>query len=193
MARKNKCWSLPSRNTFNQDDCLYTKDGISPKIWGPAGWVFLHSIAANLPNRPNKPESSKEMQTYKKRIYAHWNFINSLKYVLPCGDCRNNVQKNLKSLNWNIENLSSRKAFIEFMYKLHSKVNRETNSSSKYTPPTLNEVIQMYNNFRRHKDRELLGQCGRLLLRVLPVDENTFCPKNTFTVHEKCIRKQKKY
>ena len=190
MQKKYKCWSLPSENAYKQYDCLHTKDGISPKIWGPAGWVFLHSIAANLPNRPNKPYDSNEMRKYKKRIDAHWNFICSLKYVLPCGDCRENVTRNLKSLGWNKEKLRNRKTFIKFIYDLHNKVNKETNSIRKYTPPTLNEVIQMYNNFRRHKDRNLLGECGRLLLRVLPYDENKFCPKNTFTVHEKCIRKK---
>ena len=29
---------------------------MNPKIWGPPGWIFLHSIAYGYPNEPSSDE-----------------------------------------------------------------------------------------------------------------------------------------
>ena len=37
---------------------------MDPKIWGPPGWLFLHTLTFNYPNNPTK----EEKETTKKLI-----------------------------------------------------------------------------------------------------------------------------
>ena len=45
--------------------------GMQTRVWGPAGWLFLHSIAQNFPHHPDKA---------KKKFY--FNFFNLHLYTL---------------------------------------------------------------------------------------------------------------
>ena len=49
---------------------------ITPEIWGPMAWNFLH----NLPNC-----ISSKMKTESKEKYI--NFIYNLEYLIPCKTC----------------------------------------------------------------------------------------------------------
>ena len=48
-----------------------------PKIWGPALWKFLHSMAANYPVDPNPQYRASSRQ-----------FFYALRHLLPCEMCR---------------------------------------------------------------------------------------------------------
>lgn len=48
-----------------------------PKIWGPALWKFLHSMAANYPVDPNPQYRASSRQ-----------FFYALRHLLPCEICR---------------------------------------------------------------------------------------------------------
>ena len=72
---------------------IYTKkhyqsgDGMVTSVWGPPLWHYLHTMSFNYPVKPTAAD---------KRHYK--NFILSLRYVLPCRYCRENLSKNLKAL-----------------------------------------------------------------------------------------------
>jgi len=72
------------------------------RIWGPSGWVLLHSIVENngLPD--------------KKKI----SFLETLSYILPCKYCRESFTVYADSLDLrNTTNVS------KTLYKIHNKVN----------------------------------------------------------------------
>ena len=59
--------------------------GLDPRIWGPKGWFFLHSIALNYPKNPTD---------HDKRNFKQ--FFESIQYVLPCPQCSQHYSENLQ-------------------------------------------------------------------------------------------------
>jgi hypothetical protein len=64
--------------------------GFLPKLWGPHAWMFLHSVALSYPDNP----SVTDKENYRT-------FYSSLKYILPCFKCRNNLKKHIEKVNIN--------------------------------------------------------------------------------------------
>ena len=54
----------------------FSKNGMQTRVWGPAGWVFLHCIAQNYPQSPT-PEQ-------KELSEARWNIC------VQCDEYREN-------------------------------------------------------------------------------------------------------
>jgi serine/threonine protein phosphatase PrpC len=67
-------------------------------------WHCLHTISFNYPVKPCKKEMIKYME-----------FILNLKYVLPCGKCRKNLEKNFSILPLKMENMASREKFSKYI------------------------------------------------------------------------------
>ena len=84
---------------------------MNQKIWGPHLWFILHSISFNYPLNP----------TFIDKL-NYSSFINSLKYVLPCGICRDNYIINLKKYP---PDFSSRKNFVYWLIHLHNIINNK--------------------------------------------------------------------
>ena len=72
-------------------------------------------------------------------------FIENLQYVLPCGYCRKNIVKNLKTLPLTSKKLKNRYEFSKYIYDLHELVNKMLGKSSglKYC-----DVRERYEHFR---------------------------------------------
>ena len=68
---------------FTEND-YNSPDGMMTSIWGPALWHFLHTISFNYPCKP----TTKDKEHY-------YNFVLSLKNILPCKYCRENLPNNL--------------------------------------------------------------------------------------------------
>ena len=60
---------------------------MDPKIWGPSGWLFLHTITFNYPTNPTE----EDKKNYKL-------FFESLKNVIPCPICSEHYKENLKKI-----------------------------------------------------------------------------------------------
>jgi hypothetical protein len=73
------------------------------------------------------------------------NFILSLKYVLPCGKCRENLKKNLKKLPLKMGDMKSRETFSRYIYNLHELINEMLNKKSNLS---YDDVRERYENFR---------------------------------------------
>lgn len=87
---------------------------ITPSVWGPHAWKFLHAVAAGYPESP----TIEEAQQYRQ-------FVTSLIHVLPCYQCSDNLQKHLNEMPITNEALKNRKSFTKYMFDLHNLVNKE--------------------------------------------------------------------
>jgi hypothetical protein len=108
------------------------------KFWGPSGWILLHSIAYNYPNKPTKEEQN---------IYK--NFYLSLKYVLPCKYCRESITQYYEELPIDTY-LKSTKKLTEWIYKIHNKVNDKLRNQGFLSEPnpTKLEIDIKYKNLK---------------------------------------------
>ena len=124
-TRKNK-------NIFTIEN-YKSGDGMLTTVWGPSLWHSLHTISFNYPVNPSK----KDKKEYK-------NFIISLKHVLPCKHCRENLSKYLEKNS--ISNaMKNRYTFSLYIYKLHENVNKLLNKNSGLS---YNNVRERYEHFR---------------------------------------------
>ena len=60
---------------------------MSPNVWGPKAWDFLHTLSFAYPENPTEKEKQSML-----------NFFNSLPDILPCKMCANHCRENLSSI-----------------------------------------------------------------------------------------------
>ena len=119
----------------NQDN------GMMTKIWGPAGWVFLHSCAMGYPvkiDETNAKDKRRKQETKK--------FFNSVGHVLPCRYCRDSYNKFIKQSPID-DHLQSRARLTRWLYRIHNKVNHKL-GVPKCDIPTYKEVYDRYESYR---------------------------------------------
>lgn len=85
---------------------------LSPLVWGPDAWTFLHSITLKYPDNP----SITEKINYKQ-------FFESLQNVLPCDSCCNHYKQNLRKHPLTEYVMSSRQQLIKWLIDIHNEVN----------------------------------------------------------------------
>ena len=106
-TRKNK----KSNKTYKKRK-IYSKkdfssgDGMLTTVWGPGLWHYLHTMSFNYPNNP----TNREKKHYR-------DFILSLKHVLPCKYCRENLDRNFKNLPLRICDMKNRDTFSRYVFK----------------------------------------------------------------------------
>jgi hypothetical protein len=86
---------------------------MATKIWGPLGWMTLHSISAIYPEKP----SYEDMQILKK-------FMELFSDTITCPDCKSHFSKIFESYksshpSW----FASRTEFFLFVVRAHNTVN----------------------------------------------------------------------
>jgi len=118
-----------------------SKDGMLTTVWGPGIWHFLHTISFNYPIHP----TAKDKKHYR-------DFILQLRYVLPCGKCRENLVKNFKRLPLRTSDLENRDAFSRYIYQLHELINTMLHKTSGLS---YEQVRERYEHFRARCKRTL--------------------------------------
>lgn len=133
---------------FSPDD-LNSNDGFLTYVWGPSLWMTLHTISFNYPCRPTQAQK----QQYKM-------FFDSLRNVLPCGKCRDNLVSNLSSTQYTKDVFRNRDTLSRWVYDLHACVNTML---GKDTPVSYEETRQTYENFRARcsLSNELVGGASK--------------------------------
>ena len=110
--------------------------GMQTRVWGPGGWLFLHSIAQNYPWEPD---------TQKKEEYLQ--FFRLVGNVLPCRYCRESYQDFIKQsgteLNFSV--MKDRKTLTTLLYNIHNKINKKLGINCDLT---LKQVWEKYESFR---------------------------------------------
>lgn len=107
---------------------------IDKNSWGEYLWHTIHFVSLGYPNNP----SSNDKKYYK-------DFYVNLKNVLPCQECSEHYEENLKK--YNIDKfLDTREKLFEWTILIHNEVNRMLGKSewsvkeaySYYTNPLFN-------------------------------------------------------
>jgi hypothetical protein len=148
--------------------------GMQTRVWGPAGWIFLHSIAQNYPWEP----TAEKKEYYKL-------FFRLIGEVLPCRYCRESYQHFIKEQGTCLDDsvLKDRKTLTTWLYKIHNKVNKKL--GYKFIP-TLKETWDKYESYRSKctKSPEILekiqkgcldplkGYRKKCIFKVINVDSN---------------------
>jgi hypothetical protein len=83
------------------------------KLWGPLGWMTLHSISACYPDNPS---------SYEKELITRW--FNLFKGTIVCPSCMEHFEEMFEGYiqrnpNWN----ASRRNLLEFVFRAHNTVN----------------------------------------------------------------------
>lgn len=178
-----------SNRVFSLED-YNSNDGMVVNLWGPAAWHLLHTMSFNYPVNP----------THADKIHYR-NHILGLRYVLPCGKCRENLTENFKKLPLRMADMKNRESFSKYIYHLHELVNTMLNKKSNLS---YEEVRNTYENFRsrcvqnekkktqKKKPKKesgctkpLYGKKAKCLIRIVPQEDK----KPTFQVDSKCIKK----
>lgn len=89
---------------------------ITPEVWGPHGWKFIHYVTLAYPENPTPSQKEK----YKA-------FLILLKDVLPCSLCANHYGENLQLHPLTDEVLSSKENLVKWGIEIHNTVNKSKN------------------------------------------------------------------
>lgn len=85
---------------------------ITPDIWGPVIWAFLHEVTLGYPINPSYEQKTK----YKA-------FFMSLKDTLPCSICAEHYGQNLITMPLDNQALESKSYLVKWLIDFHNKVN----------------------------------------------------------------------
>lgn len=95
---------------------------MSPKIWGPPIWRFLHSIAENMLS-----ENDEDVQKIRELI----GLIQRVVSNLPCPDCSNHARIFFQSVK--VNNISTKADCKNMLFVFHNHVNfRKKQTAMKY-------------------------------------------------------------
>jgi hypothetical protein len=122
--------------------------------WGPAAWLFLHSVTFQYPENP----TDQDKNNYKI-------FFDSLQNILPCPNCREHYQKNLKE---NPMNLESRESLIKWVIDLHNAVNKK-NSKKEYSYDEVNDLYQSKYNYSIKENESVESNMKFVLILILMI------------------------
>ena len=99
-------------------------------IWGSPGWLFLHSVALNYPEKP----------TYKDKVYMK-TFFEIVGKVLPCNSCKKHYEDNLKKLPIQ---LNSKNELVMWTIDLHNLVNKILDKKIISRKQAYNKIMSLY-------------------------------------------------
>ena len=112
------------------------------KVWGPPTWFFLHSMAMSYPKKIN--EKNPEHLRTKNSMFS---VLSNLGDILPCPLCGNSYNNYIRRPELSIwDHLDTRGNLIEFIYKIHNKVNEKL-GVPKCDIPSFKEVVEYYSKF----------------------------------------------
>ena len=120
MANDKKSHSSGNRSRKKSRKSARSKDnGMMTKVWGPAGWVFLHSCAMGYPIKIDKKDKE-----HRKRKRETKKFFESVGYVFPCRYCRESYMLFIKEAPL-AGHLDTRQNLCRWLYRIHNKVNKK--------------------------------------------------------------------
>jgi len=186
---KNK--TVKHKKTYSLND-YNSGDGMLTSVWGPSMWHSLHTISFNYPVNP----TNNDKHNYRDYVF-------SMKHVLPCGKCRNNLRDNFKKLPLKMKHMENRETFSKYVYDLHELINTMLGKKSGLS---YDDIRERYEDFRArctislkeltpkrttYKKKEngctepLYGEKSKCILKIIPNTDK----EDTFQIDEKCVKK----
>lgn len=120
---------------------------ISPSLWGPGAWTFIHYLALAYPENP----STEEKENYK-------NFFINLQNVLPCDKCAENYKQNLQKYPLDTA-LTNNQSLFKWTVNIHNEVNSESDKKDY----SYEEAFKLYAETRTAYN-DLIFKIGCVLL-----------------------------
>ena len=111
-------------------------------IWGPAGWLFLHSITLNYPENPTQLD---------KDNYSV--FFASIQNTLPCEKCKEHYKNNIYE---NPIRLNSREDLVKWLIEIHNEVNKNNNKPIFTYDMFIDKYSKIYDDNDHGIDKLLL-------------------------------------
>ena len=202
--KKNKTYKTTKKKqkkkyTFTRKEYM-SGDGMMTSIWGPAMWHALHTISFDYPVHP----TNEEKKHYKE-------FIESLKYVLPCKYCRTNLTNNLKIYPIRECHMKNRDTFSRYVYNLHEIINKMLGKKSGLSYCDVRETYEHFRSrcsesdgkklFKFNKTRKgkgkgkgkgkeqgctapLYGKDAKCVIKIVPEEEK----EPSFSVDNRCVK-----
>ena len=125
---------------------------MNKNIWGPSGWLFMHSISFQYPEYPTEEDKNN----YKV-------FFESLKNTIPCPKCREHYSENLKQKPIQ---LNSRDELIQWVIDIHNEVN-EKNSKKIYSRQEVEKLYLSKYNYSIKENSTENSSMNMLLIIIL--------------------------
>ena len=188
---KNTNKNKKKKYTFTRKEYM-SSDGMMTSIWGPAMWHALHTISFDYPVHP----TNEEKKHYKE-------FIENLKYVLPCKYCRINLTNNLKIYPIRECNMKNRDTFSRYVYNLHEFINKMLGKKSGLSYCEVRERYEhfrsrctqsdgkklfKFNKTRKNKEKgcttPLYGKNAKCVIKIIPEEEK----EPSFSVDNRCVK-----
>ena len=197
--KKNKTYKIKKKKyTFTRKEYM-SGDGMMTSIWGPAMWHALHTISFDYPVHP----CNADKKHYKE-------FIESLKYVLPCKYCRVNLTNNLKIYPIRECHMKNRDTFSRYVFNLHEIINKMLGKKSGLSYCDVRETYEHFRSrctesdgkklFKFNKTRKgkgkgkdkkeqgctapLYGKNAKCVIKIMPEEEK----EPSFSVDNRCVK-----
>lgn len=178
MSRKRAFHPTFAPSAYESDN------GFLTTVWGPPLWHVLHTMSFNFPLSP----TAADKQHYR-------GFIEALQFVLPCGVCRANFQRNLREHPPLTHHFESRNAFSRYIHRLHNIVNAMTGKPKPY--PSFEEIRDKYEHLRARCAKPTSehphlgctepiyeGEKAKCVVMILPESDRT--SKETIVLDDRC-------
>lgn len=102
-------------------------------IWGPLGWMTLHSVSTSYPENPTPAE---------KQLVSSW--LDLFRDSITCHHCKDHFGSTLQNYRARFPNfLNSRQDFAMFAFRVHNAVNARLH---KPVYQTLAECMEILRN-----------------------------------------------
>jgi hypothetical protein len=198
-TKKSTKKNIKKKYTFTRKEYM-SGDGMMTSIWGPAMWHALHTISFDYPVHP----TSEDKKHYKE-------FIENLKYVLPCKYCRINLTNNLKINPIRECHMKNRDTFSRYVYNLHEYINKMLGKTSGLSYCDVRERYEHFRSrctqsdgkklFKFNKTRKgkgkgkgkgkeqgctapLYGKNAKCVIKIIPEEEK----EPSFSVDNRCVK-----
>jgi hypothetical protein len=109
-------------------------------IWGPRLWLILHSAAERIGGN-----QLKRLPQEESRIWS--NLLSSLRYSLPCPQCKKHYTSYYGSVPLNTFN---REFIRNWLYVLHCQVNDRTEKPNTVSIDKIPEIYGQPFHFSQH-------------------------------------------
>jgi hypothetical protein len=134
------------------------KKNLSAEVWGPCGWIFLHSISYSYPEDPSDTD---------KKQYS--DFLYSLKHVIPCEKCSKHYSEYIQEFP---PLLNSRNDFTKWMIDLHNNVNIDNKKKVLSYEEVHKKYMELYQQEKKlnpltDDDFDEIKLCFALMIMVI--------------------------
>ena len=136
--------------------------GMMTKIWGPPGWVFLHSITMGYPQ-----EIDENNEEHILRREGMISLFESLQYVFPCSYCRKSYAKFIEEKPIR-EHVNNRETLVLWFYNIHNNVNKSNNKDILSYEDVKKIYLNSYN-YSIEKDESVESNITFMLAIILVI------------------------